>query len=432
MKRLSELLLMLSLICFLSGRTIMAASPEKEINSKKYFNKNENFLFDLFRADLHSSNNKEQFIKEFLEFVEKGKYPLFENDSAYVLFYKGEKDSAGVLGDMSNWSNVIPMERIDNTDLYFLRGNAEPDARFEYWLMFGKNSFPALDSMNPYKSLNGFGELSELVMPLYKRHPYFDEYIYGKKGESEGLKVHIVKSAYLGYEHTIHVFLPPDYDSSKTYPAVYFQDGIDYVEFGQVPVILNSLIKEGKINPLIAVFVTPPNRLKSGMPNRMTEYGLNDNYVKFFTDELVPFMDSTYAASKDPHKRLVTGDSFGGLISAYITFSRPDVFANGYSQSGYQSFSKDKLINLFRSEEKKDINLYVDTGIYERTVGTAFLPLDEADFLMANRRFKKVLGEKSYKFIYREYPEGHAWGNWKRHLIDALEYFFPEKSGAGK
>ena len=106
---------------------------------------------------------------------------------------------------------------------------------------------------------------------------------------------------------------------------------------------------------------------------------------------------------------------------------RPDVFALGYSQSGYQSFHKDQLIKAYANKRKQPIRLYVDVGTYERNVGADLLPSKETDFLMANRRLKKILQEKKYDFVYKEYPEGHTWGNWRRHLIDALTYFFGVK-----
>ena len=103
------------------------------------------------------------------------------------------------------------------------------------------------------------------------------------------------------------------------------------------------------------------------------------------------------------------------------------MFKYAYSQSGYQSCFKDQLINAFKDSPKKDIKLYVDSGTYERNVGASFLPADETDFLEANRRLKKVLEEKGYEFVYHEYPQGHTWGNWRRHLIDGLQYFFGKK-----
>lgn len=389
--------------------------------------KNQNNVFKEYLQAVNGTNNpevKSKLTDEFMEKVSSTQYPVIEDDTTFVLLYRGDKDSVGFIGDLTNWFEIQWMDKVEGTNLFYYRGNTEPDARLEYWIMFDSEGFPALDSLNEYKAVNGLGELSEMAMPKYKRHPYFDNFIHGEKGSAENLKVHELDSEIMGYSHTVHVYLPPDYNEDEKYPVLYLQDGIDYIEFAQVPNTITNLINDNKIKPIIAVFVTPPNRLKQGMPNRMTEYGLNEDYVKFFTEELVSFIDENYGTIQSPKARLVAGDSFGGLISAYIPFVRPDIFGLGYSQSGYQSFNKDQLINAYKNSDKKDIRLYVDSGIYERSVGASFLPKDEIDFLMANRRFKKVLEEKGYDFIYKEYPEGHTWGNWRRHLIDALIHFY--------
>ena len=386
-----------------------------------------NNLFSDYLNEVNTTDDqklKSELTESFFKKVRSTQYPVFEDDTTYILLYKGDKDSAGIIGDMTNWSEIVQMKKIEGTDLFYYRGNTECNARLEYWLMFSKDGFPSLDSLNEYKALNGLGELSELAMPKYMRHRYFDNYIHGEKGIAENLKVHEIDSKFLEYKHTIHVYLPPGYNENEKYPVLYMQDGIDYVEFAQVPNTATNLINENKIKPMMVVFVTPPNRLKPGFPNRMSEYGLNENYVKFFTEELVEFVDKNYSTKTEPEYRLVAGDSFGGLISAYIPFARPDIFGNSYSQSGYQSFNKDQLINSYKSADKKNIKLYVDCGLYERAVGASFLPKEETDFLAANRRFKNILEEKGYNFIYKEYPEGHTWGNWRRHLIDALIYFF--------
>lgn len=368
---------------------------------------------------------KQKLADQFYASLSPATYPVFIDDTTYVLLYKGEKDSVGLLGDMNNWSEADWMERIPGTDLFYRRGTAPAQARLEYWLIFGKNTFWSVDPLNPAKSLNGFGELSELAMPGYQHHPYFAGYRAGQKGSAGELKVHEIPSQALGYPHTIHVYLPPGHDPQQKYPALYLQDGIDYVEFAQVPQMLDQAIRDGVIRPIIAVFVTPPNRFQPGMPNRMTEYGLNNDYIRFFADELVPFIDRNYNTLAAADARLVAGDSFGGLISAAIPFFRPELFACGYSQSGYLSFNKDTLIEQYRTAPVKSIRLYVDVGTYEERVGGAFLPAAETDFTAANRRFNRVLQEKGYQFVYREYPEGHTWGNWRRHLIDALVWFFP-------
>jgi len=352
-------------------------------------------------------------------------YPIFENDSTVILLYKGKVNSVEIIGDMSEWADNIPMKRIDGTDLFYFRGIYEPDARLNYWMIVAGSEFPVVDPFNPYKSMSGFGPLSELAMPKYARHPAFDAYIHGEKGGFDDLLSFELPSGALPYPHDVYVYLPPNYDvDNGFYKAVYFHDAKDYIEFAVTPAVLNYLIEKKEIEPLIAVFVNPPNLHQPKFPNRSTEYGLNDDYVKFFTEEVVTFIDSKFRTITKPVARLVVGDSYGGLISLYIAFKKPDIFKNAYSQSGYHSFQNGRIIQMLEDSERKDIQLYIDIGKYERKVGSAFLPASEGDFLMGNRRLRDVLEKKSYDFIYREYPEGHTWGNWRRHLIDVLIYFY--------
>jgi len=387
-----------------------------------------NMMFANFEKNiqlLKSDNERQKAVTEFIEKVMLTGYPIFENDTTVVLLHQSNQDSAYILGDMGYWVDYLPMHKFSGTNLFYFRGNYERDARLEYWIAPSKAGFGIVDSLNPNKVLNGFGPMSELVMPGYTYHEVFRDYRTGKKGDLSRVRSVKIQAGVLPYEHQLHVYLPPGYaESADSYPAIYFQDGLDYIEFAQVPDVLDQLIHSGKIPPLIAVFVEPPNRFKPDMPNRMTEYGLNEDYVRFFTDDLVPFIDKSFRTKQDASQRLVIGDSFGGLISAYIPFCRPDVFGLGYSQSGYVSFQQDRLIKTFGQEEKKPIRLFVDIGTYELAVGGAFLPSTEINFLKANQRFRQILDQKGYDVVYQEYHEGHTWGNWRRHLIDALQHFF--------
>jgi enterochelin esterase family protein len=385
-------------------------------------------MFSKFYDKVTQTRNIEEkqiLVNEFLSEVKKKSYPLYENDSTVILLYQGDVKSVVVLGDMGDWVNKLYMEQIENTDLFYYRGIYESDARLEYWLLIDENQFPVVDPFNKFVVRNGWGTISELAMPKYKRHLLFDNYIHGEIGGFENLDEFNLPSNILNYDHVIHVYLPPGYqESDKKYPVVYFQDGKDYIEFAVVPHILDSMIKEKLIEPVIAVFVTPPNLHQPKEPNRSTEYGLNDEFVSFFVSELVPIIDSKFKTIVNPDARLVVGDSYGGLISLYIGFSHPKLFGKVYSQSGYHSFNNDKLIKLINDSEKKAIRIYFDCGKYEKQVGAAFIPEEERNFLEGNRRLKKALETKGYDLNYYEYPEGHTWGNWRRHLIDALIYFF--------
>lgn len=386
-----------------------------------------NDIFRKFEAKIKTIENpleRQIAANELVQKVRKDNYPIFENDSTVVLLYQGNDSNIVINGDMTLWTDFWDLETIPGTDLKYKRMVFEPDARLEYGFAVTKSGFPFPDPLNPYKVLNGFGPFSELAMPKYERHPIFEPFQYGKKSDLTRVTKIVHESQILSYSHNVFVYLPPNYTESQKYPVLYLQDGQDYIEFGHVPVVLDNLIQNGKIRPIIAVFIQPPNRFKGEVPNRMTEYGLNEKYVDFLCDELVPFIDKTYSTLTEPSARLVCGDSFGGLASVFIGFRRPEVFGLAYGQSGYYSFQKDSLIHMIANSAKRDVRFRIDAGNYERRVGAIFLPLDEGDFFEAARRLKAVLDVKGYDIVHREYHEGHTWGNWRRHLIDALEDYF--------
>jgi enterochelin esterase family protein len=268
-------------------------------------------------------------------------------------------------------------------------------------------------------------------MPHYRRREVFDLFLDGREGGLELVRRIQLPAGALPYAHTVHVYLPPGYDASSfRFPAVYFQDGHAYLANGFTSHVLDRLIREGRIPPLVGVFVTPPNIDVPEVPNRMTEYGMNDDYIAFFCDELVAWVDGSFRTEAAPSRRLVVGASYGGLISATIAFRRPTVFGLAYSQSGYLSFRDDALIKECRVVPELPGRFYADCGTYERRVARGIVPDDEGDFLGANRRFRDVMKARKADLIYREYPEGHTWGNWRAHLIDALEHFFGVGIGA--
>jgi len=395
-----------------------------ENETKQIINQNKlnGLCNSLEKWDDLSREERERIFQYILSSLAEQFYPFYEDDSKAVLIYKGEVKSVELLSDITGWTNPIPFKQLSGTELFYLKLELEPDARIQYQLMIDGN--PILDPSNRYKSLHGLGTMSELAMPKYERHPYLNEFLFGKEGSFNGLIKHILPPGALPYDHEIYVYLPPDFDNNNKYPTVYFHDGPDYIKYGLAPNTISKLIIENKIISCIAVFVTPPNLHQAIVPNRSTEYGINDDYVKFFCNELVPFIDESYSSIRSEQNRLVVGDSYAGLISFYIVYSRTDVFSKAYSQSGYFSFSNNKLIKLFSNNLPKSIKLYFDIGTFEEKVGANFLPSSELDFTDANRRMRDVLLKKDCDFIYREYHEGHTWGNWRRHLIEALIYFF--------
>jgi enterochelin esterase-like enzyme len=414
----------ISTLLYLLGLTqFIIISPEISLGAQFDSERFRKFI-DVVQATAEPTE-KEKRAYEFVQSLTEDSYPLIENDTTAVLIYLGEDDSVSFLSDLTDWVEPMTMKRIKGTSVSYIRLHAPPDARLEYMFVVGAEKIPVPDSLNARRIYYAIWYTSELAMPGYEPHPFFEKFRSGQPGSFEKVHALELEDSIMGYPHTIHIYLPPGYESEmKRYPVLYFQDGSDYIESAYTPELIHALIESRNIEPVIAVFVTPPNRHQPQMPNRMTEYGMNDDYVRFFTEELVPFIDRTYRTKTDPSDRLVIGDSYAGLISAYIAYMRPEVFGNVYSQSGYFSFDRDRIIELFKDSSIKPVRLFIDIGIYERNVAAQILPATETDFLSANRRMRDGLSDKGYDFIYREFPEGHTWGNWRRRLIDALGYFY--------
>ncbi len=118
----------------------------------------------------------------------------------------------------------------------------------------------------------------------------------------------------------MHVYLPTGYDpgGSRRYPEAWLGDGASYVERVRVPRLLDRLIAEGRLEPLVAIFVDTPDR--------RVEYDLHAGYRRMMVEELVPLVARDYRVVDNPARRLLAGGSRGGQMAVDLCLAAPDVF----------------------------------------------------------------------------------------------------------
>ncbi len=349
--------------------------------------------------------------------LEQGIPFVDSNRNDVTFLYRGAADSVKVYGDFTSWTFKLKMRKLPETDLFYLKLSFEQDARLDYKLIV--NNQEMLDPLNKGVGPSGHGDHSELTMPDFSRSLELKVSEKTAKGALTALN-HLSKV--LGYDHKVFVYLPVGYDTGKAqYPVIYFQDGSDYVNFAKTPTILDNMIASKAIPPVIGVFVVPPSE---STRNRVTEYSLNDAYVKFFMTELIPFVDKKYRTNQTSTARFAVGASFGGLISLYLAFTNPNQISTAASQSGYVSFKNDTLLTMFKQSPAKPIRVYADVGTYEKNVGGFPPGTTEGNFYRANRNFRKILEQKEYAFGYRDFHDGHSWGRWRNELPYILRWFF--------
>ncbi|HSL90576.1 MAG TPA: alpha/beta hydrolase-fold protein [Ignavibacteriaceae bacterium] len=353
---------------------------------------------------LSDSSDKAAAVDSFMNYAGTQGIPFIEDSTANFI-YRGNINTATVAGDFNGWSATSwSMIKLSGTNFWYRSNNFEMDARLDYKLILNGTNW-ILDPGNPNTCAGGFGPNSELSMPDYVQ-PWEIEY-YPNIPHGTIITRNIF-SINVSTNYQLNIYLPPGYDSlsSITYPTVYFQDGSEYISLGRAVNVLDNLIDSGKIEPVIGVFVRPNNRNDEYAGSKRNQYRL------FFVDELVPYIDSLFKTKKDGKQRLVLGDSFGGNISALISYNHPEVFglcglhSAAFWPNNYEAY------NLITIGPVKDIKWSSIWGTYESLFTNMRL---FRDFLIAN----------NYELDWLERPEGHSWGLWRATLDNMLEYFFP-------
>ena len=163
----------------------------------------------------------------------------------------------------------------------------------------------------------------------------------------------------------VYVWLPDGYSQREKYPVLYMHDGQMLFDDTwtwngqewQVDEVMGRLIAEGTIPPAIVVGVAHGNnRFGEYFPEKVLGYldsaaavpasakALDymhsfcdvyeaDEYLRFLTTELKPFIDSHYSTLPDREHTFIAGSSMGGLISLYALCEYPGTFGGAACMS---------------------------------------------------------------------------------------------------
>jgi len=168
-------------------------------------------------------------------------------------------------------------------------------------------------------------------------------------------------SAYVTARH-VDVWLPDEYAAGdQRYPVLYMHDGQmlfdsahtwNHQEWG-MDETAGRLIREKKVNPFIIVGIwnggdyrhadyfpqkpfesmseTEKDRVYQAIRQNGAEVFKgksirSDQYLKFITEELKPFIDTAYRTKSDRKHTFIAGSSMGGLISLYALCEYPGIF----------------------------------------------------------------------------------------------------------
>jgi predicted alpha/beta superfamily hydrolase len=226
-----------------------------------------------------------------------------------------------------------------------------------------------------------------------------------------------IKSAILNEERTLLVNLPDDYDESQSkHPVLFLLDGDAH--FHHVTGIVHFLTTRNMIPPLIVIALPNVDRTRDFSPTPVEQRphsGGADNFLKFFQEELIPYVDSHYRTH--PY-RIIVGHSLGGLFAIYTLLTQPDVFNAYIAISPSLSYDNELLLKKAPAFLEKSPGL---KKFLFMTVG------NEPRYIPRLESFSKILEEKApngleWKYTYME-KEDHV-SITHRSIYDGLETLY--------
>ncbi|SHE11103.1 enterobactin/ferric enterobactin esterase [Chlamydia abortus] len=225
-----------------------------------------------------------------------------------------------------------------------------------------------------------------------------------------------IYSASLQTEREIWVYLPPGYNELLTYPVVYCQDGVEFLNYGRIATATNQLVLEEDMEPPIIVGV------HVDLKNRTEEYSPDGErfsaYCRFWTEEMMPEIERSFPIRASAEERILAGDSLGATVSLHLALDHPHLFRKLISLSG--AFLPPTRQRLTGESDLGGLDMYMLIGLQETEVKTQ---RGTFDFLEANRLAKELLTSKGANVYYEEDEGKHLWGFWQKKLPSALYHF---------
>ena len=355
-----------------------------------------------------AADQRDAAIEKFI--AAKGGTPIIENQTRLTFLVK-DKDglTPRVVGDFNAWAvtptgyNVtigVPT-RIEGSSWSYVESTSYTNARLEYGLLFDKEYMA--DPFNRRVVEAFAGPRSEVRMPFFEAQPEVDELGSAPKGE---LIAETIDSRSLGGKRRVWFYLPPGYSATTDalFPVMYVLDGSNYVEKMDVPKVLDHLIANKAIPPVIGVFSEPGDRQE--------EYSRNPKWRAFIATELVPMVDKRFRTFPTPDHRVILGSSLAAYGAIDLAVAQPSVFGLCAAIAPPAQTSTVVSNQANARAAVVSIKFFVMGGVYDSMIDGA-------------RRLHTTLDDYQAPVSYLEVSEGHNTNTFRGHLDDALRALLP-------
>ncbi|MDH4460445.1 MAG: alpha/beta hydrolase-fold protein [Flectobacillus sp.] len=228
------------------------------------------------------------------------------------------------------------------------------------------------------------------------------------------------QSKTIGTTRKALVYTPPGFNKKTKYPVLYLLHGIggddkEWLKGGTPQIILDNLLAEGKIQPMIVVM--PNGRAMKDdraignimAPDKVQAFAA---FEKDLLNDLIPFVEKNYPTLTDRENRAIAGLSMGGGQSLNFGLGNLDKFAwvGGFSSAPNTKVPQELVPNPEEAKKKLKL-LWISCG-------------DSDGLLSISKRTHDYLYQNDVPHVYYLEPGGHDFKVWKNGLYMYSQFLF--------
>ncbi|MDN3384821.1 alpha/beta hydrolase-fold protein [Pseudoalteromonas sp. APC 3358] len=216
--------------------------------------------------------------------------------------------------------------------------------------------------------------LLSLVLILTFSTPFLSHAKTNTTDITVGKKV-ILQSKILNEDRPIKIFIPDTVKDDQPLYVIYLLDGVEH--FHTASGVIKSLVDYEQIPNAMLVGIDTTNRVRDYLPkvegepktefqtfvkNKWPDAGHTDKFLKFVSDELMPYINSNY--STNGYNTLI-GHSNAGTLALYTLVNQPELFNNYIAISPNSWWSDEELKNniiKYTKNPKGDQSLFISVA----------------------------------------------------------------------
>jgi len=145
-------------------------------------------------------------------------------------------------------------------------------------------------------------------------------------------EIRTIKSKILNEDRVLNIYLPQNFDKTKSYPIIYLLDGSMNEDFIHVTGLIQFFNQMYSMPETIVVGIANIDRKRdftfhTDLKDLQKDYpttGHSDKFISFLEKELKPYIESQFKTTD----KYLFGQSLGGLLATEILLKKPEMFNN--------------------------------------------------------------------------------------------------------